>query len=533
MAEPNGGKGPGKREGGAVTVRVAPSPTGDPHVGTAYIALFNRALREQRGGRFILRIEDTDQKRSTPESETLIFDALRWLDIAYDEGPDVGGEKGPYRQSERRELYEKYAEQLVDSGKAYRCFCTEERLRSLRKDQMARGDSFQEHLEKGHAFVVRLHVPRGGETHFQDTARGDITFLNSTIDDQVLLKSDGLPTYHLANVVDDHLMGMTHVVRAEEWISSTPKHILLYEAFGWEPPVFLHMPLLRNRDQSKISKRKNPVSLTWYRDSGYLPEAVVNFLALMGYSMPPEKAPFPETPEIFSFEDLVEELDLSRIKTSGPVFDLEKLDSFNGIYIRSLPKEVLADRILAFLAYVEANRDRLERLAETPPSGKGEMAEREKRRRDWTTAALALSGSPPARETVLETLPLVRERLQGLLDWADRTAFLFEEGDLAYDPALLPDKKKTPEETAQGLREWIHQAEETEPWTTGALERVSRSVCEVLEWKVRPLFMSLRVAVTGRKVSPPLFESMEVIGKDRTLARVRRAVNALQERGEE
>jgi glutamyl-tRNA synthetase len=531
-----------EKQDGPVVVRIAPSPTGDPHVGTAYIALFNRALRMKRGGRFILRIEDTDRKRSTPESEAMIFDALAWLGLEHDEGPDTGGGFGPYRQSERAAIYTEHTEKLIEAGRAYRCFCTEERIRALRERQKKEGRSFlgydghcrdldeeeaRKRKEAGETHVVRLKVPREGETVVRDFARGEIAFRNDIIDDQVLLKSDGLPTYHLANVVDDHLMGMTHVIRAEEWISSTPKHVLLYEAFGWEEPVFLHMPLLRNKDLSKISKRKNPVSLVWYRDSGYLPEALVNFLATMGYSLPPGKAPSPDNPEMFSFDDLVQALDLGRIKTSGPVFDLEKLDSFNGHYVRALAPERLADRILDFLAYLGRNRARLEEAEAEPPKGKGEMAEREERRRAWTRASFAFTDPLPARERVLASVPLVRERLLGLLDWADRAFFLFEDGELEYDPALLVDKKKMPGETAEALHAWAEAAEALDTWDLQSLDEGSRERVESLGWKVRQLFMALRVAVTGRKVSPPLFESMVVLGRDRTLDRVRTGARRL------
>ncbi len=530
-------------DGGPVGVRIAPSPTGDPHVGTAYIALFNRALRVRRGGRFILRIEDTDRARSRRESEARIFEALSWLGLSHDEGPDRGGPKGPYRQSERMAVYREHAWQLVDAGRAYPCFCTPERLKALREEQKAKkldfgydgkcrslgAEEIQKALDAGTPHVVRLKVPEEGETAFEDEVRGRIVFANRSIDDQVLLKSDGMPTYHLANVVDDHRMGVDHVIRAEEWISSTPKHILLYEAFGWTPPRFLHMPLLRNKDQSKISKRKNPVSVLWYRDAGYLPEALLNFLALMGFSLPPEKAASRENPEIFSFAELVENLDLSRIKTSGPVFDLEKLDSFNGHYIRTMADGELADRILAFLGRLDADRERLLAMGEEPASGKGDAKERELRRRAWTEPALALAQDPPPRDRVLETLPLVRERLRGLLDYADRTAFLFRADPPAYDASLLVSKKKTPAETAEALAGWAEAVGAVASWTAEALDAASRKRLEATGWKVKPLFMALRVAVTGRKVSPPLFESMEVLGRERTLARVREAARRLAE----
>ncbi|MEF2600465.1 MAG: glutamate--tRNA ligase, partial [Fusobacterium mortiferum] len=310
-----------------VRTRIAPSPTGDPHVGTAYIALFNLAFANSNNGEFILRIEDTDQNRYTEGSEQMIFDALHWLGLNYAEGPDVGGEYGPYRQSERFHLYGDYAKKLVEQGGAYYCFCTQDRLDKLRERQKAMGkapgydghcrsltpEEIQAKLDAGEPYVIRLKMPYEGETIIHDRLRGDIVFENNKIDDQVLLKADGFPTYHLANVVDDHLMGITHVIRAEEWIASTPKHIQLYKAFGWEQPEFIHMPLLRNADRTKISKRKNPVSLIWYKEEGYLKEGIVNFLGLMGYS-------FGENKEIFSLQEFVDNFNIDKVSLGGPVF---------------------------------------------------------------------------------------------------------------------------------------------------------------------------------------------------------------------
>src|SRR5688500_11179667 len=298
-------------EVGKVRVRIAPSPTGDPHVGTAYMALFNRAFAHKRGGKFVLRIEDTDQVRYNPTSVAEIIESLGWLNLMPDEGPGIGGEYGPYVQTERRALYAKYAHLLLESGHAYRCFCTSERLAEMRKEQQARKeptgydrrclrlspDEIQRNLDEGLPYVIRMKTPDEGSTVFMDAIRGEVSIENRVLDDQVILKSDGLPTYHLAVVVDDHLMEITHILRAEEWISSAPKHILLFQAFGWPLPVFAHFPLLRNSDHSKISKRKNNTSIKWYREQGFLPEAMVNFLALMGWSMP-------DGSEVFTYEDV-------------------------------------------------------------------------------------------------------------------------------------------------------------------------------------------------------------------------------------
>ena len=335
---------------GPVRCRIAPSPTGDPHVGTAYIALFNLAFARRHNGRFILRIEDTDQVRSHPDSEVAILKSLRWCGLQWDEGPDIGGDFGPYRQSERGGLYRQHADMLIASGDAYRCFCSRERLDEVRAAQKAAGldwmydghcrDANVElgatRAAAGEQHVVRLRMPTDGETVVPDALRGSVTYENIRVDDQVLLKSDGLPTYHLANVVDDHLMQISHVIRAEEWINSTPKHLRLYEAFAWQPPVFVHMPLLRNADRSKISKRKNPTSLEFYQRAGYLPEAFVNFLGTLGYSMADGR-------EMFDLADFIAHFDFSRISLGGPVFDLLKLRDLNGKYIRAMPPATLAD----------------------------------------------------------------------------------------------------------------------------------------------------------------------------------------------
>jgi glutamyl-tRNA synthetase len=335
-----------------VRTRIAPSPTGDPHVGTAYVALFNYAWAKKNGGQFILRIEDTDRERSNAASERMIFEALHWLGVAWDEGPDVGGPHGPYRQSERFAIYQEHAEMLVAAGGAYPCFCTKERLEALRDEQrrlkLAQATGYDGHCrtiapteaarrrQAGEPHVIRLAMPRDGESVVTDLLRGEIRIDNALVDDQVLLKSDGFPTYHLANVVDDHLMGISHVIRAEEWISSLPKHAQLYRAFGWEAPVFCHLPLLRNADRSKISKRKNPVSLNYYRRAGFVPEAMLNYLALMGWAISADR-------EEFTLDEFIAAFDLKDITLGGPVFDLEKLTWLNGKYLRKLtPPELLA-----------------------------------------------------------------------------------------------------------------------------------------------------------------------------------------------
>lgn len=478
--------------------RVAPSPTGDPHVGTAYIALFNLCFARKTGGQFILRIEDTDQARSTKQSEQAIFNALHWLGLNYDEGPDVGGPHGPYRQSERLDIYRREVEKLIDSGHAYYCFCTAERLAELRAAQQARkeGSRYDRHcraldlaearrrVAAGEKHVVRLAVPTSGETTFHDRLRGAITFRNEEIDDQVLLKSDGFPTYHLACVVDDHLMEITHVCRAEEWITSTPKHVLLYQAFGWEAPEFIHMGLLRNQDKSKISKRKNPTSLDWYREKGYLPEALLNFLGLMGYSMP-------EGREVFSFDDMVREFSWDRVTTGGPVFDLEKLAWLNGEYMRAMPAADFARR--AHTAGV------------VPP--------------EFDEAKF------------LAAAPMFQERVKVFSELPEHTAYFL--GELPYEPGdLLPKKKDQPIHDAAATREILLGVERclktAAEWTASAMEESMRTFCETCGWKTRDLFMTLRVAITGRTVSTPLFETMAVLGRDESMKRLAHAIAKLQ-----
>ena len=336
-----------------IRTRIAPSPTGDPHVGTAYVALFNMVFARSQGGQFLLRIEDTDQTRSTPESEQSILDALSWLGLNWDEGPDVGGDKGPYRQSERTDIYAKYANELIEKGYAFRCFYTPEKLEELRATQIKEKqplgydgpyenlseEEIAKRLANNEPYVVRMKVPREGQCTFNDMLCGEISIDWAQVDMQILLKSDGMPTYHLANVVDDHLMEISHVIRGEEWISSAPKHILLYQYFGWDLPVFCHLPLLRNVDKSKLSKRKNPTSILYYQRMGYLAEALLNYLGRMGWSMPDER-------EKFTLDEMMAEFDIQRVSLGGPVFDVEKLSWLNGLWIREeLSDEQLADRL--------------------------------------------------------------------------------------------------------------------------------------------------------------------------------------------
>jgi glutamyl-tRNA synthetase len=472
-----------------IRVRIAPSPTGDPHVGTAYIGLLNYIYARQRNGKFVLRIEDTDRTRFVPTSEQMIFDSLRWLGLTWDEGPDVGGPHGPYRQSERTEIYREHAELLLANGTAYRCFCTTEELETVRKQQIASklpprypgtcrtlmSEQIDTNIAAGKSFVIRLKIP-AGETTFRDELRDPITFDHNNVDDQVLMKSDGFPTYHLANVVDDHLMQITDVIRAEEWISSTPKHVLLYKAFGWLQPRFWHMPLLRNIDKSKISKRKNPVSLIYYQQAGFLPEAIINFLGLMGGGMP---ADINNGTEQFTLAEMVEHFVFTNIRLGGPVFDLTKLKWLNGEYLRKLTpdqfyaelrKTVLSDAYLSHIA------------------------------------------------------PLIQTRIETLGQFGDLTTFFFRDDVLPTQEVFLP-KKRTLEETLAFATDQLATLEATD-WTHEALEPALKKLGEEKSWSVKENFMLLRAIITGSTMSPPLLESMVVFGKARSLDRVRRFLDA-------
>ena len=471
-----------------VRTRIAPSPTGSPHIGTAYIALFNYAFAKQHGGDFVLRIEDTDQTRSTTESETAIFEALGWLNLTWDEGPDVGGPHGPYRQSERTQLYKRHAAELVEKGAAYPCFCTSERLAELRAGQMAAKtlvgydghcadlarDEANARIAAGEEHVIRMQVPAEGDCVVHDRLREDIVIPWSQVDHQILVKSDGFPTYHLANVVDDHLMGITHVIRGEEWISSTPKHVLLYELFGWTPPQFIHLPLLRNPDQSKLSKRKNPTSILYYRQAGYLPETLVNYLGLMAYSMPDGR-------EIFGIEDYVASFDIDRVSLGGPVFDLQKLENFNGQYLRDMDTTELLARLKAW------------RLND---------------------------------ETWSNILPMAQPRLRTLSDMIPVSSFLFSDR-LTYAPELLVSADLDAERLVQVLKMAQWELEKPATWTAEVIQSALMTMAEKEEIKLKKFLAPFFVAVSGSKVSLPLFESMEQLGRDLVLRRLHYAQEAL------
>ena len=472
-----------------IRTRIAPSPTGDPHVGTAYIALFNRCFAKKHGGKFVLRIEDTDQARSTQKSENDILDSLRWLGLTWDEGPGVEGDAGPYRQSERADVYKAHIEEMLESGHAFHCFCSSERLDELRKQQMADKQplGYDGHCLKlspeevaakhaaGEKSVIRMKIPDAGSCVFTDLLRGEVSIEWSQIDMQVLMKSDGLPTYHFANVVDDHHMGITHVIRGEEWINSVPKHVLLYEYLGWEPPVFCHMPLLRNPDKSKLSKRKNPTSINYYRDMGYLPEALVNYLGMMGWSMPDGR-------ERFSVAEMTDAFEIERVSLGGPIFDIEKLDWLNGVYLRETLNEAeFAQRFLDWAA----NDNRLQRV-----------------------------------------VPLVQQRVEKFTDVVG-LASLFIEGLPELSSDSFDHKKLTDEENVKILQFSLWRLESLKDWKRDAIEQEFQNLASNLDLKIREFLFPLFVSISGKAVSVSVIEAIAILGLDIVRARIRNGIDVL------
>jgi len=474
----------------AVRTRVAPSPTGDPHVGTAYVALVNYCFAKKHGGEFVLRIEDTDRARSTAESEQTILETLRWCGLSWDEGPDVGGQYGPYRQSERSGIYREYAAKLLASGHAFKCFCTPARLEEMRVAQRAAGqpsrydglcasyspEEVARREAAGEPYVVRLRVPDDGVCVVEDLRRGPIEFNFKDVDMQVLVKSDGMPTYHLANVIDDHLMEITHVFRGEEWVSSAPKHLLLYSYFGWQPPKLMHLPLLRNPDKSKLSKRKNPTGILFFRAMGYLPEALINFLALLA------NATREGEDELMDLPTIVQRFEVEHVPTGGPVFDSSKLDWLNGRYIRErLDAKSLADR----------------------------------------TQAWALS---PERTTRIAQL--AAPRIERLSDLAPLLAFLFS-GRLALRAEDFRGMKLDDAEVRRAFTLALAEFDALPVWNTFGIEMALKRIAEALGKKTRDVARPFYVAITGSPTSIPLFDSMDLLGRDLVRERLRNALTLL------
>lgn len=483
-----------------VRVRYAPSPTGAPHIGNLRTALFNWLWAKHNNGKFILRVEDTDQAREVENGLELIMESLRFLGMNWDEGPDIGGAYGPYHQSERLAIYKKYADELVQKGAAYHCYCTQEELEQMRAEQMARGEPTRydrrcrrltpaqraEREAKGLPHVVRLAVPLEGSTTLPDFIHGDITIPNADVDDQVLLKSDGFPTYHMAVVVDDHLMEITHVMRGDEWISSFPKHILLYNAFGWTPPQFGHMPVVLGPDKKKLSKRHGATSVIQFRDEGYLVEALVNFMALLGWAYDGER-------ELFTRDELIQAFTLDHIHPSPAVFDRTKLDWMNGSYIRGLEIGDLAERLLPFL-----------------------------------TRAGVVANSQTDLETVRKIAPYIQERLKRLDEIAPLVDFIFLD-EITYDPKLLIGSKMNALESLNALRSAGEVLDNFASLDDDeAMERELRAASEKLGLKPAQFFGVLRIALTGKAVTPPLVGTMKVMGKEKVMARIQNALRELE-----
>ena len=467
-----------------VRTRFSPSPTGLIHIGGVYSAMLDYAFAKKHQGKFIIRIEDTDQKRFVKGAEEKIYTGLNWFGFKADESPQVGGPFSPYRQSERLPLYQKYAQKLVDEGKAYYCFCSAERLEENRKQKQKEGKSpmydrhclglekkeIKSRLEKGESFVLRLKVPEGKTIEVEDLIRGVINFDSRGIDDQVLLKSDGFPTYHLAAVVDDHLMEISHVIRGEEWLSSAPKHVLLYQYLNWKPPLFLHTPTIRDEKKRKLSKREGSASLEFFKTEGYLPEALLNFLCLLGWSHPEEK-------EIFDFTEFIKVLDLKDVSPVGPIFDLKKLDWLNGVYLRQLADKDLANRLIEFA-----------------PKGM-------------------------SKSLILETVPLIKERISKLSDYSALVDFLAEE--VKPDEKLLLQKGGKNEKLIElQLTRVLEKLEKLDQWSSPVLEKTFRQLAESNDWPIGKFFMMIRIAVTGKLITPPLFESLGLLGKKKTCQRL-------------
>jgi len=487
-----------------VRVRFAPSPTGHLHLGSARTALYNYLFARQKGGQFILRIEDTDRKRFVPGAEEEFYQWLTWLGIDWDEGPDKGGPYGPYRQSERKHFYQEYARQLIENGHAYYCFCTPERLEKVRKEQQKRKETprydgfcrdipFNEaerRIAAGEKHVIRFKTPYQGTTTVTDLLRGEITVENRLLDDTILIKSDGLAVYHLAASVDDHLMKITHVIRGSEWLSTFPIHGLIHRAFGWEEPVYVHLSVfLKPSGKGKMSKRESAelikegysIFIKDLQDLGYLPEAVVNWIALMGWS-------YDDKTEFFTMADLIEKFSLEHLNPSPAAINFTKFDYFNGLHIRNLNYDDLAKRIKPF--FIKA-------------------------------------GYQVDDEKLVKIARVLRERLQGLNDAPIMAGFFFQE-EVQYDPQDLLIQGVSLEQTIALAKEVTRILDSLADMSVEPAERIMRDFVAAKGLKAGQVFGMMRIAITGQKVSPPLFESMEIIGKETVVRRMKKAVEYLE-----
>ena len=505
-----------------VKVRYAPSPTGFQHIGGVRTALFNYLYARANGGKFVLRIEDTDRTRYNSEYEKNLYDTLEWLGLEWDEGGDKGGPCAPYVQSQRFELYKKYAHELVEKGFAYYCFCDAERLERIRKIQtmnkMPPGydrecrklneGEVKAKLEQGIPYVIRLKVPLEGSTKFKDLILGDIEWKNEDINpDQILLKSDGFPTYHLANIVDDHLMGITHVMRAQEWLPSTPMHVIMYEAFGWQAPTFCHLPMVMGQDGQKLSKRHGATSCNEFRNSGYLKEAIINYVAMLGAS-------YEEGRDLYSLEDLSRFFDVSHLNKAPAVFDYKKLDWFNGQYIRQKTDEELFSLTWPFIANTLFKKEKEEKEAVDGVKPVVFADETD------------IEPTEEQRKILMEAMPLIKERLHHLSEAPSMLRFLFEDVPSLSKEDLVPkklDAKKT-QEVLGIAKELLKQAillSEDDAFL------LFKEKSEAMGIKTGDFMMPMRVAVTGSKISPPLIGSIKILGLEEATKRIEKAINYL------
>lgn len=486
-----------------VRVRYAPSPTGLQHIGGVRTALFNYFFARANGGKFLLRIEDTDRERYQTEALDDLYSTLRWLGVSWDEGPEAGGEYGPYVQSQRTELYREYARKLVESGHAYYCYCTSERLEKLREKQQQEKKEFgydrkcrdlteeeqQVYKDAGIKPVIRLKIPLDGYTEYEDFLLGKMKKKNSDVNpDPILLKSDGFPTYHLANIIDDHFMKITHILRAQEWVPSIPLHVILYEAFGWKPPVYCHLPMVMGSDGQKLSKRHGSTSLRDFRAKGYLPEAILNYVSLIGWS-------YDDSREFFSREELEELFTLDKLNKAPGVFDYKKLDWFNGQYIRKKSDDELTALLMPYLVQ----------------------------------AGLVSEPVKPEEEAVLRNaVPLAKERLKYLSDIPEVIGFLFREPEIADPDELIP-KKGSAEGSAEILRVLDSMTEQFISMTEEEIEPLLREKCGEIGVKLGDFLMVLRVAVTGTRISPPIVGSIKLLGGETTHNRIQKAIKILSD----
>ena len=506
-----------------VRVRYAPSPTGMQHIGGVRTALFNYLYARSTGGKFILRLEDTDRTRFSEEYVRNLYDTLAWLGVDWDEGGDKGGPFAPYIQSERFELYKKYAQELVDKGQAYYCFCDAERLERIRKIQtmnkMPPGydrhcrhlskEEIQTNLDAGKPYVIRLAVPLEGTTRFHDTLLGDIEWKNEDVNpDPVLLKTDGFPTYHLANIVDDHLMQITHVMRAQEWIPSTPLHVIMYQAFGWDHPEYCHLPMVMGQDGQKLSKRHGATSCNEFRNNGYLKDAIINYVAMLGCS-------YEEGRDLFSLGELGRLFRMEHINKAPAVFDYKKLEWFNGQYMRLKNDEELFTLVWPFVANAG--------IFGQCDAGESNSPEARKNAGFFFADQTLLQPTTEQKNILLQAMPLIRERLHFLTDAPAMVGFLFREPDVPPAEEIIPKRLD-----AEKTREVLITAKDVIPDMVVRDEEVVNELLHekaaLLGVKLGDFMMPIRLAVTGSRVSPPLVGSIRILGAEKTIMRIEKTI---------